>query len=117
MKFKLGDRVAVYSYSKDFEYFGNTRQTGKVVVINMDANFLKVEIDGTASQDTEGHNVCVKVHPKQCRRLMKKARRRRVWVNTVNAAKCAAGLILEARDYNPNSSSYIEFIEVRKKNE
>jgi hypothetical protein len=105
MKFRVGDRVAVYSET-DYEVgdFNPRRYVG--VVKDISKNKIRVLLDQTPGEMGLYENNLV-FHPEQCRRLAKK-QRRRLWVVldkyggplAVSVKKCAKG---------------IEFVEVRKK--
>lgn len=76
--FEPGDRVAIYFGPNDqlgMYLVGDTgpsrwRMTGTVV--RPLGNLVMVEIDDSASQDSEGHNAIGKYHRKQLRRLKAK---------------------------------------------
>lgn len=85
-KLKVGDRVALYC--------------GGRVVTNITAVFSS---DGTVRTDHSGASV---VHPKQCRRLVKKPRRR-VWVSV----KSAPGIWPEVIFEDPTKSDHYDAIE------
>lgn len=78
MKFKKDDRVAAYGTDEATTWFatGNTnpyRVTGRIVRIGCCGrdDLYKIEIDNSASQDSEGHNAIAIYHEKQLRRLKK----------------------------------------------
>lgn len=93
--FKVGDRVAVYS--------GRGRFVGTVeTVMN---TILEVRLDGRVGQ----------FHSHQCRRLVKKPRRR-VWIAESNLVDSInSGLGVPAYRTRPGFSDQIEFVEVRRK--
>jgi hypothetical protein len=70
--YSLGDRVAIYLNDQRLaDYLGGWRHTG-TVRRHWGKGLLKVEIDGTASQDTEGNNFLILAHHKTLRKLRKK---------------------------------------------
>lgn len=90
--FKIGDRVAVYQ-----SFFGRSeRNIG--LVIDTGNQAIKVQHDS---------GLMWILHPKQCRRLVKKERRR-IWV--LREPGFALG---DIRDYEVGG--YTEFVEVKKK--
>lgn len=97
MSFKVGDRVAFYNEGYRFK--------GKIS--GADLNKVCVDTDG-------GKYYCVS--PKQCRRLVKKERRR-IWIpinsvppNGSSRERC------HINGFKPGDESlFIEFIEVKKK--
>lgn len=100
--FKIGDRVAIY--------VGDDRSTGIIRRIN-DYGTLFVRVDGLDETDEYGY------HPKQCR-ILKIKKRRRIWVSTqINQAdfesessicRCTHLTLKECK-------GWIEFAEVREK--
>lgn len=101
-KFKVGDRVRVYGHSDCArESFGG-------VVKEIHGAWLKVYSDGGS---------LVAAHPKQCRKLVKKERRR-VWVNRGYLAQLPndpGGYICSVPPAKSIETSYVEFIEVRRR--
>lgn len=101
MKFKVGDRVAVY--------FNGTRLTGSVVGYNNEEDSLAVLKSTATDYDT------VSAHPKQCR-LLKKKERRRIWIHRdayFKAQAISREMIGFSREMLHDTD--IEFIEVKKK--
>lgn len=114
-KFKVGDRVAVYS--------GSVRAVG--VVENIYPKDSLKHFQTTLDKDGL---ICIKVsetslmyvHPKQCRHITKR-KPRKLWVSANVYDKCTNGedslsftsFILSAS--GPKQLDDIEFIEVRKK--
>lgn len=106
MKFEVGNRVKVYGHIPTIGGF-SYGAVGTVTKVGPCAT--KVTVDCGFAQ---GH---IEVHVKQCRKLVKKERRR-VWVHerALNHDQPSNYVIA-----NPNSDllggGYIEFIEVKKK--
>lgn len=101
-KFKVGDRVAVYSRQH--------RGTGQVVQCFADG--LEVVFD-SCPDSMRGIRLW---HPKQCRKLVKKKERRRVWVAYNDDASIRAWNLtgdLPAKEIA--GGAWTEFVEVRKK--
>jgi hypothetical protein len=96
MKFKVGDRVAVYDGG--FILNGNAGVITKIFSEGKTVVKLDVETEYAAMPT---------VHMKQCRRLIKKPRRR-VW-----ARFCNDGTLMSMSQVP--GLDYVEFIEVRKK--
>lgn len=104
MKFKVGDKVAVYDRT-----YNLARGVGKVVEID-DHPATGVRVRVPNYQDFW-------FHPKQCRRLVKKERRR-MWVRFDQH-----GTVLSTStrfpsgnpDYSMLNSELVEFVEVKKK--
>lgn len=97
MKFKVGDRVAVYP--KAFE-----RMTGIIDSTHItDYTFMVVKLDERYGSDVYTY------HPKQCRRLVKKPRRR-VWIFNPDAFD--AGYVSDVS--KKPLEGYVEFIEALK---
>lgn len=102
MKFKIGDSVAVYSHELG-------RAVGRVVNIQpLKPPWVSVCFDTHTSV----------VHPKQCRKLVKKERKR-IWIN-LNGCEKQIGFpdatfapTATFQDYSCNG--WIEFVEVKKK--
>lgn len=69
MKFKVGDRVAVYSFTG--------RDTGTVCELAVAGPHLKIESDHPT---IDGNIHRVKAHVKQCRRLKPKRKLREFWI-------------------------------------
>jgi hypothetical protein len=108
-KFKVGDRVAVYDGGHRYE--GNILEFSQV--IGASSPYDCVVIRRVANGKT------MSVHPKQCRRLGKKERRR-VWMPQLNVDDMFK--YPEYKDYTAilykekrEGQSLVEFIEVRKK--
>lgn len=101
MKFKAGDQVVVYGREWGAKMQGFK---AKVESINEDG-MLFVNTKDTAYY----------VHPKQCRRLVKKPRRR-IWVNFYPTGTCVH-LSKEEADKHAGRSRIecVEFIECKKK--
>lgn len=116
---KVGDRVAVYGAGDArFIYFGSDRLIGNIRS-TQETGTVKIEIENLSSQDTEGHNAVIKVHSKQCRRLVKKERRR-IWVKKTAVdyvmadGKHTSGTISKSKLDAAHYGTMVEFIEVRK---
>lgn len=112
-KFHVGDRVAVYGPAWSPGHEGRMVSHKAEVVAVIDACTLHIRpADGKLYF----------VHPKQCRRL-KKRERRRVWVGQIRVITPKQDLrFMEARFTEPSDyegtadgKPWIEFIEVRKK--
>lgn len=102
-KFKIGDRVAAYTFEK--------RYLGTIDAINDDY----VVIFG---QTAPSRFFRLQFHNKQCRKLVKKPRRRRIWVNEYPAGLADGNYSnLElAQNYKKSSCvGTVEFVEVRPK--
>lgn len=109
---QVGDRVAVYGAifsTKKKEYFGSA------------VDWRKGEVVGTVQagdmivfKDEWGEDFTA--HPKQCRRLVKKERRR-VWVYQDRLGSITEQPTAYYRDQPPDDSPghWVEFIEVRRK--
>lgn len=99
MKFKVGDRVAVYGPERDVGTISEVNGRGFVRMDPDDNNF-----------DTNWF------HPKQCRRLVKKERRR-VWVVFAEHISQRDMLIADPLHiWEPGERQRaVEFIEVKKK--
>lgn len=73
MKFKKNDRVTVYGTDEATKYFSLDKyeMTGTVLIVGAwGRDYLyKVELDNTASQDSEGHNAINIYHEKQMRKI------------------------------------------------
>lgn len=94
-KFKVGDRAIVY-------YYDSTTK-GTIIQINNDTVLLRDD----AGQDTGWF------YYKQCRKLVKKERKR-IWI--LNGPLEAKFNTLEPKYQKPNDLRYYtEFVEVRKK--
>lgn len=100
MKFKVGDRVAVYNWKG--------RQTGKICVVEATGEEFCIGLDKLH----EGHD-SIQAHPKQCRRLVKKERRR-VWVDFDQLIRLHCGVCFAAYDKN-QANTLVEFVEVKRK--
>lgn len=96
-KFKVGDRVVMYN--------GFARHTG---VINslVRSSLYQIKIDSTESVMT--------FHEKQCRKLVKKERRR-VWVDVEALRAISEDSVNGKGDGLIDVSEWIEFTEVRRK--
>ncbi len=93
-KFKVGDRVAVYAHTLG-------RAVGEVSdVQGLPPYWLNVQTSTCG----------VVAHPKQCRKLVKKERRR-VWVKFNHVHGMSS--LYEARP--EHEGDFVEFIEVKKK--
>lgn len=110
MSFKVGDRVAVYGVLYDC-YAGPVgvavnRKVAEVVGIPFE-NQLKIEIISDRSS-------WYFVNPKQCRKLVKK-KRRRIWVRDDEMSKFIQGRMcaVDAMSFKPDAPC-VEFVEVRK---
>lgn len=105
-KFKVGDRVAVYS--------SLGRRMGFIKEINKEAGIFLVFFPGP------GRNDRTWAHPKQCRKLRPKAKRRRVWIadTYVGDEQITSNHITfdaEKYDIPSRSSTWVEFVEVRRR--
>ncbi len=96
MKFKVGDRVAVYDGDRIVGVIGAIHKEGGLLVC----------LD-------EAYGGAKSYHPKQCRRLVKK-QRRRVWLSRGAAAELHGGISAEFFAQKRNEDD-VEFVEVRKK--
>lgn len=99
MKFKVGDRVAVYGSMLDQHQKCYYLRGNKGVII--DSHFAPDEYSFKADEDGWEYTV----HPKQCR-LLKKKVRRRLWLDPSSVER-----LMKA----PKHSHSIEFIEVKEK--
>lgn len=114
-KFQVGDRVKVYGHW-GAQYLIGSKGTIKKIELNNPfkaphvAVKLDIEIDCLRDDGT------IWVHPKQCRKLVKKERRR-VWINMYGHSAIAhlseARAIVDAAPYVQERA--VEFVEVRKK--
>jgi hypothetical protein len=120
--FKIGDRVAVYGKVGERQLY---RQTGTICDpydgVNYNNELLTVFFDfDLKTQQCPKQEL---VHPKQCRRLIKKERKR-IWVKPAPAVIDIVGLnstaVIQSTESIRQASStpkkgWIEFIEVKKK--
>lgn len=108
MKFKVGDRVAVYGSSRGDALFSEGARA--VIVAGPDSeSFLEIQFEAGAREKGL-------VHPKQCRRLVKKERRC-IWVDEPNLrdlAKTKGGQREVFISTRPMPRA-VEFVEVKKK--
>lgn len=96
MKFKVGDRVAFYT--------AEGRGTGKIVMDDGDGTI------GILSDKRDS----ARVHPKQCR-LLKKKERRRMWISKKILEELLKDNKTPIYDSKPEYFHlYSEFIEVKK---
>lgn len=99
MKFKIGDRVAVYE--------ADGRRSGYINKIYDTGNLEVITVDFAGAY-----------HPKQCR-LLKKKERRRVWIKRDcfdgQAYTCTAHIVRDNKIWLPIPDDYTEFIEMEKK--
>jgi len=111
--FKVGDRVRVYGVTKcmgdDKVNCVSDRRSGLVVDYDSDDDYVRVRING------ETHLA----HPKQCRRLVKKARRR-IWVDSDSIGILEkSGPLSSVHHASVYNYSYptdgVPFVEVRNK--
>jgi hypothetical protein len=110
MSIKQGDRVAVYSELR--------RETGKVLAYNHenknDRPYILLD-----------NGIKINVHPKQCRRLISKTPKRRIWLpkdpEHVPRNKLYSALTfwqwLMVEPPESSKTEWLEFIEVRRKYE
>lgn len=98
MKFKVGDRVAAYVSGR--RYAGEIVQTIPKLLVHV----FKVH---------ENYNP-LHLHPKQCRKLVKKARRR-IWINKVEfpLSPVYDGIHL-SRTKPDDFNQWVEFVEVSR---
>lgn len=96
-KFKAGDRVAVYD--------GADRAVGRVSAIFSSANYLLVALDSDQPPRLRGK----RWHPKQCRKLVKRERRR-VWLMRGQLEQGYG--VIAAEYFQPEGNAYAEFVEV-----
>ncbi len=103
--FKAGDRVRVYGMGNDM----TARELeGTVVDVHQKTTWMK--IDGSRYEGEYW------VHPKQCRRLVKKPLAR-LWVNIYPGGHFGTHLTKEEAENAPTNGATrvaVEFIEVRK---
>lgn len=101
MKFKVGDRVAVYNYLG--------RNTGKISSLD-DAGSFFVGLD----QFVNGNDT-MRAHPKQCRRLIKRPQRR-VWISEEQLRLLNVYDALQRTQISLSKilEDDVEFVEVRK---
>jgi|SRR5271157_2534169 len=95
-KFKVGDRIRIYGFDSDDATLVLAR-----TVVSVSPNLI----------ETDGGEFC---HPKQCRRLVKK-QRRRVWIledDLVFDSDGTSDCLLSTEKLHPTD---IEFIEVKKR--
>lgn len=117
MKFKVGDRVSIYTNPE--QCFPHKALTGRIVVA--DDFFPGIRVDQKDTWAT-GSSGLVNFHSKQCR-LLKKKQRRRVWMNidpallpaSINLNLAKDGEHINATICNHPVNGFIEFIEVKKK--
>lgn len=118
-EFKVGDRVRVYGLVTEINATGGAPVymgvSGKINLIKQHTGKLVVDVEGLGTY---------LAHPKQCRRLIKK-QKRRVWINEKwlqvsltktwsdvgSGAAIQAPLIICSKD---KREGFIEFIEVTK---
>ena len=108
MKFKVGDRVAI------FGYHGSRLGSGN-------ADFYARGTRATVVQVCNDSEIIVKsgrsefeIHPKQCRRLVKKERRR-MWLD-FDGGRNTIGNGVAYPAYHANYGGYYtEFVEVKRK--
>ena len=109
MKFKVGDRVAVYGY---VSRYGRSYRGARGEVVGFDTNnFLLVTFDQDSIEKSS-----YSAHPKQCRRLVKKKPRRRVWLGPATVAELDRDTVSsQNRVYSerPPYEGWVEFVEVR----
>ena len=100
-KFKIGDRVAMYSAST--KYVGNVIEVTSTLVVILQTG-----------KDVKPYRVWA--HPKQCRRLKKKAPLKEVWVYVYHDGSISPVNHLSNQVCDPGErDSMVLFREVRKK--
>lgn len=109
MKYKVGDRVAVYgTVPCELNKYSNAYKRGaKATVTNVHAD------DEIEVETIYGKTVC---HPKQCRRLKKKERRR-VWVFPPHLESDSPHMVAANGPVYSDEGAWIEFVEVKKRKE
>lgn len=119
MKFKVGDRVAVYgsvspSAGGSVAFVGGARGTVYTVQSN---GALEIELDERPENFAKNEDLIVDgIHPKQCRRLVKKERKR-VWVaaDRYDMIRASSAQVHIGDIYTKPQQGFIEFVEVRRK--
>lgn len=116
MKFKIGDRVAVYGF-RPTEI--GTACSGRIVYSRKDRGTVStITADDELVVDFDGGTVA-EVHPKQCR-LLKKKPLRRIWVPKrgqflrMNIEKSADELLDYLEVVPATRRWFTEFVEVRR---
>lgn len=105
-KLKPGDRVRVYGTGfRNGEAFGTSASVHNGIVRNIHGVFISVTL---SSRDW----ICV--HPKQCRKLVRKERRR-IFVYPSEFSKPEAYRVYAYTKESNRNTGAIEFVEVRKK--
>lgn len=103
-EFKVGERVAFYA--------NGLRGIAEINFIDSEGSLALTNIDKYGRT-----NMGVAFHPKQCRRLIKK-QRRRVWISKVALTDCKDKPTFSTFAYlnqpTMHSKDWIEFIEVKK---
>lgn len=108
-KFKAGDRVRVYGY------LGQKHPvSASVTTVHTDELIVNIDVQIRPGVFLDGPDaVCVSVSPKQCRRLIKKPKRR-VWINVKDLPGGTSGHAHYLINKPHNQPQYIEFVEVKK---
>lgn len=105
-KFKIGDRVMVYGAVQIGDQSYKARPGGKATIIYYPNSEPYVQFD----DDRDTH---YSVDPKQCRRLVKKPRRR-IWIKTIVKNEYYKGTQYICSSFKTDDS-FVEFVEVLKK--
>lgn len=111
MKYKIDDRVIVYGHRPtevgiNADHYSSYGTMGSVSSIVDDSEIIVNYDDGTSSE----------VHPKQCRRLVKKARRVYIPEAMLAHAKLIGeNLVGSTLPYSDHQGDWIEFREVKKR--
>lgn len=108
MSFKAGDRVNVYGFTYDGTSCLGWAGEVTHAVGEIGGPLLHVRLDGRTA--IEG------VHPKQCRKLVKKERRR-IWIDcSVGLSAISGRLSNQVRlELEDGKEQFAEFVEVRRR--
>lgn len=106
MKFNVGDRVNVYGRVEVSGglYFHNPERGTVVHVVS--GTELDVALDATGAQHA--------AHPKQCRKLKKKEKRR-IWLSPEAFYSCSSVMDVFCNISRVPNKTFVEFVEVKKK--
>lgn len=108
---KVGDRVMVYGWVQMHHTPYQPRGGGKATVVWVSGTHVHVKFDAHANGEVGGDQTHYSIHPKQCRRLIMKQRRR--WAVKFDRDGAVESYTYELRAFQPGEA--VEFIEVRQK--
>lgn len=125
-KFKVGDRVRVYGwFSPEVggggDYLDGAK--GEIIEYSEVNMWLRIFLDEPISEHVgltlNERRTIADVHPKQCRRLVKKERRR-IWVSEFSLTQVSSVgpyscFVYPSRPESDASNPGVEFVEVRKR--